>query len=142
MTAHGRDHIQIQRGGLHHQDVRTLRFVKLGFPQGFPDIAGIHLVGLLVPFLRSALQGAAERPVKGAGILGGVGHDGNVVQGLGIQRGADGGHAAVHHVAGRDNIRPGVRMAQGLSAEDLHGIVVENLHGAVGPELHQAVVPV
>lgn len=129
---HGGHYVQIQRGGFHHQDVRAFRFIQLRFPQGFPDVAGVHLVRFLVPLLRRAFQRAAERPVQGAGVLGGIGHDGDVVQGLGIQGGADGGHAAVHHVAGGDDVRPGVRVAQSLAAENLHGVVIEDFHRAVG----------
>ena len=39
---------------------------------------------------------------------------------------ADGPNAAIHHVAGADQIRPGPSLGNGLAAEDRHRFIIEH----------------
>jgi hypothetical protein len=41
-----------------------------------------------------------------------------------VQRLPDGGHAAIHHVAGRDDVRPGFGVAQGGAGQQGQGGVI------------------
>ena len=59
---------------------------------------------------RRALGRVAERTVERARELRGVGEDGHVVEAVAVERRADGGHPAVHHVRGRDDVGAGPRV--------------------------------
>ena len=48
-----------------------------------------------------------------------------------FQRRADGADAAVHHVAGRDDVHAGLGLRQRLADQHLHGLVVEDVAGFV-----------
>ena len=74
-------------------------------------LARVHLVAAAVAELRRRVGGLAERAVEGRGRLGGVGEDGAPPRAGLVERPADRGHAAVHHVGGRDDVGagPGVR---------------------------------
>lgn len=60
----------------------------------------------------------------------------------GIERGAQGGDAAVHHVAGRNDVRSGGGVAEGLLAKNVHGFIVEDDEGSVGLCFYEAVVAI
>src|SRR5690606_41423817 len=59
-----------------------------------------------------AADGVAERAVERAGVLRAVGQDAGVDITLDLQRAADLADAAVHHVAGGDNVHAGGRVRQ------------------------------
>lgn len=40
--------VQVGHAGLDHHDVGALRLIQSGFPQSFPVVSGVLLVGLLV----------------------------------------------------------------------------------------------
>ena len=56
-------HIQIKRGGFHHQHIGGFGDVLGGLAQGLPRVGGIHLIGFFIPPQHAA---AAHRVPKGA----------------------------------------------------------------------------
>lgn len=120
------DDIEIERGGFHHQHVRAFGFIQGGLALGFPRVGVVHLVGLLVSELGCGVERAAEGAVAGAGVLRRVGEDAHIRVVCCIQRTAQGGHAAIHHVAGGDDVRPGIGVAEGLTAEGGHGFIIQD----------------
>src|SRR3546814_12542271 len=69
--------------------------------------------------------------LEGRGIFGGVAHDLDMAEALGLERLSDRPDAAVHHVAGRDDVGAGARLIQRLSHQYLDRLVVENIARAV-----------
>ena len=61
---------------------------------------GVHLVAFAVAKGGGGTGSGAEGAVKSGSILGGIGHNGHILEACRIQRAADGSHAAVHHVGG------------------------------------------
>ena len=59
-----------------------------------------------------------------------------------VERLADRGDPAVHHVGRRDDVRAGPGMADGLLAEHLDGFIVEDVQFAAGVASDDAVVAV
>ena len=86
----------------------------------------VHLVTAPVAELRRGLGRLAERPVKRRRKLRRVTHDGRVGETVLVQFRADGAHAAVHHVARRDDVRAGLGVAGGGAREQLQRRVVQN----------------
>ena len=92
------DDVQVGQGGFDHDDVSAFFDVQSDFAQGFVAIGGIHLIGAAVAKLRGRFGGFAEGAVKAGAEFGGIGHDGDVVEGVCVQGGANGAYAPVHHV--------------------------------------------
>lgn len=63
-------------------------------------------------WLRRRGERIAEGAVEGAGILGGVRHDGDVAVAIGVQRLPNCAHPPVHHVAWRHHVRARPRLEQ------------------------------
>ena len=70
----------------------------------FTQIGPIHLVGLAIAELRRRVRRFAERAIKGGSKLRSVAQDGRLRIAVGIERSADRSDAAVHHVAGGDDV--------------------------------------
>src|SRR6185312_11471673 len=109
-----------------HDDVGAFLDVERDFAQGFGGVAGVHLVAAAVAELGRGFGGFAERAVKGGRKFRGVTHDGRVEVPIGIQLCANGGDAAVHHVAGGDDVGAGGGVAGGGLGEEFQCGVVED----------------
>ena len=83
-------------------------------------------------------DGFAERAVEAGGVFRRVGHDLHILVARLVERGADGGDTAVHHVGRRDDIAAGVCLAHGLAAERLNCLVIHDL--AIAQDAVMAVV--
>ncbi|EWS66003.1 hypothetical protein Y695_00717 [Hydrogenophaga sp. T4] len=129
LVLHAAHDVQVRHAGLDHHHVGALGQVQRHFAQGFVAVARVHLVDLLVGLAQVGCRahGVAERAVKGAGVLGAVGHDACVHQALGLQGTADGTDAAVHHVAGRHHVHTGFGLREGLLHQDVHRGVVQDV---------------
>ena len=137
-SAEGVDDVEVGAGGFDHEDVGAFCFVEGGFAKGFAGVGWVHLVGFLVTGARCGVESAAEGAVAGAGVFGGVAEDGGVGESVGVESGANGTDAAVHHVAWGDDVCSGAGVGEGLVAEDGDGFVIED--GSVGGD--EAVVAV
>ena len=102
--------------GFDHHHVSTLADVHRYFAQGFQRVAGVHLVRATIAKLRRRLGGFAKWPIISGRIFGGdderIGSAWSSRPAV-VQRLAEGGHPAIHHVAGRDDVRSCFRMADG-----------------------------
>ncbi len=96
---------------LDHQRVRALLEVELALAQRLAGVGGIHLIAAPVAERRCRFRRLAEWPVEGRGGLGRVGHDGHVVEAVGVQRAADRADPSVHHVARADGVGTCLGMA-------------------------------
>ena len=127
---HSRDDVEIGQARLHHHEVGALGEVELDLAQRLVDVRRVHLVAALV-----ALQPAeradrlAEGAVEGRGIFGCISHDRDVLVPRLLERRADRADAAVHHVRGRDDVRAGLGLDQGLVDQDLDRVVVDDVAG-------------
>ena len=137
---HAAQHVQIRQAGLDHDHVGAFGNVQRHFAQRLVAVGRIHLIDLFVAFAQAggAAHGIAERAVEGAGVFGAVGHDAGVDVAGGFQRLAHRADAAIHHVAGRDDVRARCGMRQGLLHELGDGGVVED----VAAFIEQAVLAV
>ena len=93
--------------------------VEGDFAEGFVGVGVVHLVGAAVAELRGRFGGFAERAVVGGGEFRGVTHDGRVGEAGFVERGADGGDASVHHVAGGDDVGAGGGVGDGGFGEEV-----------------------
>ena len=112
---------------------------RADFAQRLVGVGGIHLVTAPVAEFGRGLGGFAERAVIRGRKFRGVGHDGRVGKAGAIQFRPDGAHPAVHHVAGRHDVRAGFGVAGGGPREQFQRWVVQDfsaLHDAAMPVLH------
>src|SRR6202035_2624397 len=116
--------VEIRERGLDHDDVGAFFEIKGDLFEGFAGVGGVHLIATAIAKLRRGLSGFAEGAVETRAVFGGVGEDGHVFAFVGVEFGADGGYAAVHHVGGRDDVGPGAGMREGLLGEDFKRGVV------------------
>ncbi len=107
--------------------------------QRLAGVGRVHLVAAPVAELRRAVRGLAERSVERGGVLGGVGHDGRVLEALVVQLAPDGRDAPVHHVRRGDDVGAGLGVGGGGAGEKLQAHVVEDLAGIL---LHDPAVAV
>src|SRR5580658_859820 len=104
------DDVEIGHGGLHENHVGAFVEVEVDFAHGFAEVGAVHLVGFAVAELGGGVGGFAEGTVKGRCDFGGVAEDGRVGEVFFVEGAADGSDAAVHHVAGGDDV--GARLGQ------------------------------
>src|SRR3546814_14246192 len=103
---------------LDHHAVGALGEILCDLAQRFLGVRGVHLIGLLVALEQPArADRVAERAIEGRGIFGGVAHDLDMAEALGLERLSDRPDAAVHHVAGRDDVGAGARLIPRLSQQ-------------------------
>lgn len=127
---HAPEDIEVGEGGFDHDHIGAFGEVEGDFAEGFFGIGGVHLVAASVTELGGGFGGIAEGAVIGGGVFGGVGEDGGMVEAGLIEGLADGADAAVHHIAGGDDIGAGFGVADGGFGEELEGGVI--LDGPVG----------
>ena len=121
------DHVEVRKGGLHHQEVGAFRHVQRRLAQRFARVGGVHLVAAAVAELRRALRRLAERAVEGRCVLHRVRHDGQVGEPAAVQRSPDGAHHAVDHAAGGHDVRAGLRVREGDLPQDVQRLVVQEV---------------
>jgi hypothetical protein len=115
---------KVGEGGLHEDHVRALGDVEVDLAHGFAEVGAVHLVAAAVAELRGGAGGLAEGAVESGGELGGVAEDGRGVARRGVEGGADGFDAAVHHVAGCNDVGSGLGEGDGGAGEQGEGCVV------------------
>jgi len=125
------DEVEVGEAGFYHDDVCAFLDVAGDFAEGFGGIGGVHLVGAAVAGHGCAFGGVAKRAVEGGGEFGGVAHDDGVGEAGFVERGAHGSDAAIHHVAGRDDIGAGAGVGDGGGCEQLHARIIVNARDAV-----------
>ena len=123
-VAHLAHDVEVGERRLDHDDVRALGDVEVDLLEGLAAVRGIHLVLAAIAELRRAVGGVAEGAVVAGGVFDGVAHDGGVLEALFIERGADGGDAAVHHVGGRDDVGARLRLRDGDFLQEGERLVV------------------
>ena len=137
--------IQICQRRLDHHDVGTLLDVQRHLAQRLVRVRRVHLVAAPVAELRRAFGGLAERPVKCRRKFGRIAHDRRVGKTVLVQRRADGGHAPVHHVARRNDVRASLGMTRCRGCEQLECRVIQNLdwpRHLAGSAMHDAAMSV
>ena len=127
-------HVQVRHAGFDHHHVSTFGDVHGDFAQGFVGVAGVHLIGFFIGPAKvgSRAHCIPERAVKRRCIFRAVSHDAGVNAFFGLQRCADGGNAAVHHVAGRDDVHTGFGLGQRLLDQCQGGLVIHDVAGFIG----------
>jgi len=90
-------------------------------------MSALHLVTLAVAELGRGPRRLAERAVERRGHLRRIAHDRHAREAGRVERLADRGHAAVHHVGRGDQIRAGARLDHCDLAEQVGGRVVVHL---------------
>ena len=124
---------EIRQPRLDHDHVRALGDVESDLAQRLVGIAGIHLIGVLAAraeLFRRA-DGLAKRTVEARRVFGGVGQDARVDQTGGLERGADGADAPIHHVGRSNHIGAGIRMRARLAHQGFDREVVLDVAGVV-----------
>ena len=91
-------HVEIRHRRLHHDHVRAFFQIEFDLAHGLAQVRRVHLVGAAIAEVRRRIGRFAERPIEAAGKLRRVGEYGDVLETVLVERGANGGHAAVHHV--------------------------------------------
>ena len=105
--------VEVSERWFDHDDVRAFHDIEVNFLECLARVGRIHLVLAAVAELRRAVGRIAERPVVARGVLDGVAHDGDVLETVLIERLADGGDAAVHHVGRRDDVGTSLSLRDG-----------------------------
>ena len=102
--------VDVGKGGLDHNNIGAFIDIEPDFAQRFIGIGRIHLIGATIAKLRRTFGGVAKRAVKDGSKLRRVTHYAGIGETAGIERFANRADAAVHHVAGRDHVRAGLRV--------------------------------
>ncbi len=123
------DQVEIGHRRLHHDHVGAFFQVQLDLAHGFAPVGRIHLVAAAVAELRGRFGGLAERPVEDRGEFGRVGKNRDLLEAVGVQRLADGRHAAVHHVGRRHDVGAGAGVGKRGLGQPLQGGIV--IHVAI-----------
>ena len=121
------DDVEVGDGGLDHDHVGALLKVELDFAHGFAGVGRVHLVAAAVAEGWSGVGGLAEGSVEAAGELGGVAHDGRVLEAVGVERSAQGLDAAIHHVRGGDDVNAGLGLGDGGFGQKVERGIVDDL---------------
>ena len=121
------DDVEVRQRGLDHDRVGALGDVELALAQRLADVGGIHLVAAPVAERRRAVGRLAERAVERGRVLRGVREDRRLLEAVVVERLADRGDAAVHHVARRDDVGARLGVAQRGAREQLDAAVVVHL---------------
>ncbi len=140
--AHTAQDIEVRERRLHHQHVGALVLVQRGLAEPLARVAGIHLVRRAIAELGRAVGGVAERAVERGGVFHGVREDGEVFVRAVIEGLADRGDAAVHHVAGGDDVSTSVGVDERDPREHLERRVVVDVDDAVTPGVEDAAMTV
>src|SRR2546421_5768677 len=119
-----RDDVEVGQRGLDHDDVGALVEVQRDLSHRLLGVGRIHLVRAPVAELRRRLRGGSEGLEEARGILRRVRHDRRLDERRLVERLADGAHAPVHHVGGRDHVGAGVRVRHRGTREQLEGRIV------------------
>jgi hypothetical protein len=122
--AGGADDVEVGHGGLHEDHVGAFVEIEVDFAHGFAEVGAIHLIGAAVAELGRGVGGFAEGAVESRGKFRGVAEDGRVGTAGFIEGLADGGDAAVHHVAGGDDVGSGEGETRPGAGEQVEGGVV------------------
>ena len=130
--------VQIGACGLDHYHIGALGDIELDLAHGLPPVAPCHLVSGAVPLPGSRFRDVPEGAVVGRLELGAVRHDGDAAESGINQSLAYGGHLSVHHAAGGDDVRPGLRLGDGGPGIELDRVVVDDMAASV----EDAAVPV
>jgi len=140
--AHAAQDVEIRERGLDHQHVGALVLVQRGLAQPLARVGRIHLVRRAIAELGRAVGGVPERPIERRSVLHGIREDGEVFVRAVIEGFADRGDAAIHHVAGRDDVGSCVGVDQRDAGEHLERRVVVDVDHAVAPGVEDAAVTV
>ena len=130
--------VQIGACGLDHYHIGALGDIELDLAHGLPPVAPCHLVSGTVPLPGSRFRDVPEGAVVGGLELGAVRHDRNAAESGVVERLPDGGHLPVHHPAGGDDVRSGLRLGDGGPGVELDRVVVDDMPASV----EDAAVPV
>ena len=126
--ARGADDVEVRQRRLDHQHVGAFGDVELAFAQCLAHIRGIHLVAAPVAERRRRVGSLPERPVERGCVLRGVRDNRRVRQRL-----ADGSDAAVHHVAGRNDVGAGLDVRDRGARKEVERLVVVDLVAVEDP---------
>ena len=107
------DEIEIGEARFDHDDIGTFFDIEGDLSERFSGVGGVHLVGAAVATTRGAFGGLAEGAIESGSKFCGVGENGNSGELGGVKGLADRPDAAVHHVAGSDDIGPGGGVREG-----------------------------
>ncbi len=139
MIAHPPDDVEIGHSGFYHHAVGALGNIHGNLAQRLIAVGWVHLVALLVAFQEAArTHRIAKWAIKGAGIFGGIAHDLNIVMAAHFQCAADRADAPVHHVAGCDNIGPGLGLVDRLIDQHCNRFVIHHIADII----HQPILPI
>ena len=98
------DEIEIGEARFDHDDIGTFLDIDGDLSESFSGVGRVHLVGAAVATTRGAFGGLAEGAIECGGKFCGVRENGNFGELGGVKGVADRPDAAVHHVAGSDDI--------------------------------------
>ena len=107
------DEIEIGEARFDHDDIGTFLDIEGDLSERFSGVGGVHLVGAAVATSWGAFGGLAEGAIECGGKFCGVRENGNFGELGGVKGVADRPDAAVHHVAGSDDIGPGGGVREG-----------------------------
>ena len=121
------DDVEIRKRRLDDERVRTFLEIELTLAQRLAHVRRIHLVAATVAERRSRSGRFAERAVERGRVLRRVREDRRRLERVVVERLADREHAAVHHVARRDDVCTRLRVADRGACEQLEAAVVVHL---------------
>ena len=107
------DEIEIGEARFDHDDIGTFLDIEGDLSERFSGVGGVHLVGATVATSWGTFGGLAEGAIECGGKFCGVRENGNFGELGGVKGVADRPDAAVHHVAGSDDIGPGGGVREG-----------------------------
>jgi hypothetical protein len=108
--AHAPKNVDVRQCRFDHDDVRAFIDVEPDLAEGFIRVRRIHLVRSTITKLWRAFGCVAKRAVKNGSEFRSVTHNTSFCKTVGIERFPNCANAAVHHVAGCDHVRAGLRV--------------------------------
>src|SRR5262249_51852342 len=125
--AHAPKNIDVRQRRLDHDDVRAFIDVQPDLAEGFVRVRRIHLVRSTITELWRAFGCGAKRAVKNGSEFRGGTHNARFCKNVGIKGFPNCADAAVHHVAGCDHVRAGLRVRERRFHQKIDTLVVQHM---------------
>src|SRR4029077_7191402 len=101
--------------------------VELNLAHGLAEVSPVHLIRTAIAELRSGVGSFAEGTIEAGSEFRGIRKDRSVGEFSVIERLADGGDAAVHHVGRSDDVHAGTGQRDQSAGKEIEGRVVYDL---------------
>jgi hypothetical protein len=121
------DQIQVTGGRLYKEEIGPFGDILIHFSEGFPAIGYGQLMGAAISTEKSGAGLVSEGAVKMGGKLGCIAHECHIRGADSVEPLADGLNAKIEHIAGSDDVGPGLGMETSHLDKALNALIIIEL---------------